>query len=668
MNNPETQDTLAGLNTPQTEAVTHPGGALMVLAGAGSGKTRVLTRRLAHLLYSGAVRPEEVLAVTFTNKAAREMRDRVTEILGLDPRGAGRLWIGTFHGMSARLLRIHAEMMGYESDFVILDMGDQERTIKRLCKELNFVDAYWTPKKLANAFSRWKDDGIGPEMVGEAQVRFPRDRERVAGIFSQYQEALRRANAMDFGDLIFNCLKLWERYPEALARYQERFRHILVDEFQDTNRVQYDWIRAFAVGHGNLCVVGDDDQSIYSWRGARIDNILRFEEDFPGTKVVRLEQNYRSTGNILKAASHLIDHNAGRMGKTLWTEGASGSKLQRFEAENGEDEARWMAAEIRDICKDHDYDRVAVLVRAARQTRSLEDALNREMIPYHVVGGLKFLERAEIKDALAYLRLAYSSRDDIAFDRIINVPRRGLGPTAIQTIQETARSQNSSLFDGAWEALKLGTIRAGAKLQKFMDLMVEGGERIRSSTPALVLDYLLTESGYLESLNKSDREADQRENLKELRALLVSEESLGEFLERAALETDMAAGQEGLPQEKQVTISTLHAAKGLEFPVVFLVGMEEGLLPHKFALDEGKTGLEEERRLAYVGLTRARERLYLSHARMRRTYNQYEPAIPSRFLRELPADTIENRGLSVSVKRGVGWGQRKGLGVRRGRY
>ncbi|MBF0455890.1 MAG: UvrD-helicase domain-containing protein [Magnetococcales bacterium] len=665
-----TESVLHHLNPPQLEAVTARGGALMVLAGAGSGKTRVLTRRLAHLLQADSLHPSEILAVTFTNKAAREMRERVVDILQLDPITSRSLWIGTFHGMGARILRMHAEKLGYDSQFIILDTSEQERMIKKLLAELHFQHVYWTPKRLAGSISRWKDDGLKPEDLTETHIRFPGDREKVRSIFSHYQDELRRTNSMDFGDLLVNCLVLWSKFPEVLDTFRSRFIHVLVDEYQDTNRVQYEWMKQIASGHGNLCVVGDDDQSIYSWRGARLDNILRFEEDFPNAKIVRLEQNYRSTGNILKAAGQLINNNSGRMEKSLWTEGESGPQLVRFTAEDGMDEARFVAQEIFRECGDGRFGRAAILVRASRQTRTIEEALGREMIPYRVVGGLRFMDRAEIRDAVAYLRLAFSFRDDLAFERIINTPKRKIGPSALAAIQEAAKVGNGPLLEGARRIVaenRLGPA-VRAKLADFIQLIDEAHHLLMDEEhPELVLDLLLERSGYKDALETAERAEDKRDNLNELRAYLVQEDNLAGFLERAVLDSD-PGDEKGTIEADKVVISTLHSAKGLEFPLVFLVGLEENLMPHKLAIDEGEAGLEEERRLMYVGMTRAKEKLYLSHARRRLMYNRYEPAMPSRFLKELPVETIETRGLRVSVKSGAAFRPGAALRPNRSRF
>ena len=644
---------LDDLNPPQRDAVSLREGALMVLAGAGSGKTRVLTRRLAFLLQEGGVSAERILAVTFTNKAAREMRERVTELLNLDAASSRRLWIGTFHGMGARILRQNAGYLAYNPDFTILDSNEQVQVVKKLVLRLNFDHLFWTPKRLAGSFSRWKDDGLGPENIGAEQVRFPGDLASVSDLFAQYQEALRRLNAMDFGDLLFNCLRLWTEHPELLEAYRDRFLHVLVDEYQDTNKVQYDWMKLLASGHGNLCVVGDDDQSIYSWRGARLDNILRFEEDFPRASVVRLEQNYRSSGNILRASSHLIGHNAGRMGKTLWTEGGAGARLQHYFAEDGADEARFVAAEAARLCKNEAFSQVAILVRVSHQTRILEEAMHHHAIPYQVVGGLRFMDRAEIRDAVAYLRLTYISRDDMAFERVFNTPRRKLGPSALATIQEVAHRRGLSLLEGARQVVaeKLLGPAACRSLEGFIQV-IDTGRTLSASAPSEdVMGHLLALSGYNDSLTGMENEEDKRQNLEELRAFLSQTGDLVQFLEQAALESDPPRPGEKRDNNRLV-ISTLHAAKGLEFPVVFLVGLEEGILPHKRAMEEeGGSGLEEERRLLYVGMTRARERLYLCHARRRLTFNRYEPALASRFLKEIPPDVMETQKLRVSVRR-----------------
>jgi DNA helicase-2/ATP-dependent DNA helicase PcrA len=652
-------DILADLNPHQQSAVTTLHGPLMVLAGAGSGKTRVLTRRLAYLLLQGNAYPSEILAVTFTNKAAREMSGRVGVLLQASGRSVEPMWIGTFHGMAARMLRRHGRALGYESDFTILDVADQERLIAQLHKESSFKSKYWTPKRLVNAFSRWKDDGLGPADLSEQLAGLYRsDVEPVRTLFQSYQDNLQRMGAMDFGDLLCKCLALWQVEPEVLSKYQSRFRFILVDEYQDTNLIQYQWIRQLSAGHGNLCVVGDDDQTIYTWRGARLDNMLTFQQDYPGTQVVRLEQNYRSTGNILRAAGAVIRNNACRLDKTLWTEGDEGHPVEMYVATDGMEEAEFVAGEIRKLCSDGGFDRCAVLVRASRQTREFEDAFLSNGIPYQVVGGMRFLDRAEIKDALAYLRLAQSDRDDLAFERIINTPRRGLGPKAIATIRNRAIDMGLPLLGGARHVVS-EQLLGGAGL-RHLSQFVELIDRTRiqmdaDQNPDQVLNFLMEQSGYNAYLHAQEDGQERVDNLQELHTVLAGYPDLGLFLEEAALVADLGQAQEDPEHQgpRRVVISTLHAAKGLEFPVVFLVGLEEGMLPHQFAIQssDAKDGVEEERRLAYVGMTRAKERLYLSHAQTRWNYRERIHARPSRFLAELPPNAIQVRGLNVQVPR-----------------
>jgi DNA helicase-2/ATP-dependent DNA helicase PcrA len=654
---------VADLNPSQREAVESRSGPLMILAGAGSGKTRVLTRRLAHLVAMGDARLEEILAVTFTNKAAREMRERIHDLLGHEvaPGEGGRLWMGTFHSMGARILRRHAELLGYTQSFTILDTGDQKEMIKQLLEQLEFRHGYWTPDRLVNSFSRWKDDGVGPEQLDGEHVHRERDRRVIADIYQQYQDLLRANNAMDFGDLLLNGLHLWRAHPELLELYASRFRYVLVDEYQDTNAVQYQWIKALASHHRNLCVVGDDDQLIYSWRGARLDNILLFGQEFPDVTVVRLEQNYRSTGNILHAASSLIANNRGRMEKTLWTSGAAGSRVDVYQAEDDRTEAAFVAGEIRRRCPDQQFDRCAVLVRTSRQTRAIEDALLRAAIPYRIVGGLRFMDRAEIKDLVAYLRLVVSPQDNMAFERAIQVPRRGLGETSLQLIRDHASQQGVSLLQASDMLVRDngGGIRSGAArvaLEQFVHLMAQTHQMfLDQMAPVEILGHILLTTGYLRVWDGDARSQERADNIGELQGELARRGDLTQFLEDAALVSDMVSERREALQEHGVTISTLHAAKGLEFPVVFLVGMEEELLPHKFALEEGGAdALEEERRLAYVGMTRAREHLYLTHARQRLAGNRPVLSKPSRFLAELPTEILNDcRNALLSVRRGI---------------
>ncbi|MBF0308286.1 MAG: UvrD-helicase domain-containing protein [Magnetococcales bacterium] len=644
---------LDSLNPAQKEAVGAGKGPLMVLAGAGSGKTRVLTHRLAYLLVSGMARPDQILAVTFTNKAAREMRERVERTL--PEINLHAMWIGTFHGMGARMLRQHSHLLGYQAPFSILDTSDQERLLKRIMEEAGFSHVYWTPGKLAAGLSRWKDDAITPDQLHADMFRTSREFAGIVDLFQRYQKELLRLNAMDFSDLLLNCLLLWQQQPEILQRFQEAFHFVLVDEYQDTNAVQYRWLRALAAKHGNLCVVGDDDQVIYSWRGARIDNMLNFQEDFPQARVVRLEQNYRSTSRILKVAGQLITHNSGRMGKTLWTEGQEGAKITLYAAEDSNGEARYIAREIGQAMRKEgrSHRDFAILVRTSRQTRALEEAFNKEMVPYQIVGGMRFMDRAEIRDAVAYLRLLVTSRDDLAFERIVNVPRRGVGNVALLKLREWANEHQCSLLEAAATPDCLAAIKGPARkgLEELVAVLENGRAALDSQMPPnQVLDMVLMQSGYLKYLEGEEKKQERFENLNELANELARRENIVEFLEEAALVADMH--QDDRSGIDRVVISTLHAAKGLEFPVVFLAGLEEGLLPHQRSIDEGN--LEEERRLAYVGMTRARERLVLTHARWRQLGTGSMPTNPSRFLREIPREEIADQSLvNTQVFRGV---------------
>jgi DNA helicase-2/ATP-dependent DNA helicase PcrA len=629
---------LDGLNAEQRQAVTHEGGPLLVLAGAGTGKTRVLTSRIAHLLINGRARPSQILAVTFTNKAAREMLDRVATLIG---GAADGMWLGTFHAIGVRILRRHAELLGLKSNFTILDTDDQTRLIKQLLQAEEIDDKKWPPRVLSGIIQRWKDRALTPDKVsGEDAGEFANG--RAAEIYRQYQERLLEVNAVDFGDLIMHCVVLWQKHPDVLAQYHRRFRHLLVDEYQDTNVAQYLWLRLLAQGTQDVCCVGDDDQSIYGWRGAEVGNILRFEKDFPGATIVRLERNYRSTPHILAAASHLITHNDGRLGKTLWTEVKEGERVRMRGVWDGDEEARSIGEEIEALQRDkHALSQIAILVRAGFQTREFEERFITLGLPYRVIGGPRFYERAEIRDAMAYCRVVVQPDDDLAFERIYNTPRRGLGESALRTLRSISRSQKVSLFEATRRALETDELKA--RPRKTLGDLVRNFDRWRGMLDGMghveVVETLLDESGYTDML-KADRspEAQGRlENLKELTNALQEFESLPSFLEHVALVTDNAerAGTD------MVSIMTLHAAKGLEFDTVFLPGWEEGLFPNQRALDDkGLSGLEEERRLAYVGLTRARKRAYVSFAANRRIFNQWQSAIPSRFLRELPPDHL----------------------------
>ncbi len=629
---------LDGLNQEQRQAVIHEGGPLLVLAGAGTGKTRVLTSRIAHLLINGRARPSQILAVTFTNKAAREMLDRVATLIG---GAADGMWLGTFHAIGVRILRRHAELLGLKSNFTILDTDDQTRLIKQLLQAEEIDDKKWPPRVLSGIIQRWKDRALTPDKVsGEDAGEFANG--RAAEIYRQYQERLLEVNAVDFGDLIMHCVILWQKHPDVLAQYHRRFRHILVDEYQDTNVAQYLWLRLLAQGTQDVCCVGDDDQSIYGWRGAEVGNILRFEKDFPGATIVRLERNYRSTPHILAAASHLITHNDGRLGKTLWTEVKEGERVRMRGVWDGEEEARSIGEEIEALQRDkHALSQIAILVRAGFQTREFEERFITLGLPYRVIGGPRFYERAEIRDAMAYCRVVVQPDDDLAFERIYNTPRRGLGESALRTLRSISRSQKVSLFEATRRALETDELKA--RPRKTLGDLIRSFDRWRAMLDGMkhveVVETILDESGYTEmlKLDRSPEAQGRLENLKELTNALEEFESLPSFLEHVALVTDNAerAGTD------MVSIMTLHAAKGLEFDTVFLPGWEEGLFPNQRALDDkGLSGLEEERRLAYVGLTRARKRAYVSFAANRRIFNQWQSAIPSRFLRELPNDHL----------------------------
>ena len=631
---------LDGLNEGQLEAVRATEGPVLVLAGAGTGKTRVLVTRLAHIVVEGKARPWDMLAVTFTNKAAREMKDRVAHLLGRPVEG---WWIGTFHALSARILRSHAEVVGLRPNFTILDEDDQARLLKQLMEAERIDIKKWPPRAVLAVIQRWKDRGLTPDKVSDAEGA-----EAAAGkalaLYGQYQDRLRTLNAVDFGDLLLLALELFQGDAQVLEQYQHRFRYILVDEYQDTNVAQYLWLRLLARSHRNLCCVGDDDQSIYSWRGAEVDNILRFESDFPGARIVRLERNYRSTAHILGAASGLIANNVGRLGKTLWTDVPDGEKVRVRGVWDGAEEARLVGDEIEALhAKDHPLDEMAVLVRVGFQSREFEERLIMLGVPYRVIGGPRFYERMEIRDAIAYFRVVAQPSDDLAFERIVNVPRRGLGPATLQTVHRLARAQGLPLTGAVRRLLETDEIKPRAR--GTLSRLMADFERWRSLLDAMphaeLAALMLDESGYTEmwKTNKSIEAPGRLENLHELVVALAEFESLGEFLEHVSLvmENDEQA------TDDKVNLMTLHGAKGLEFDTVFLPGWEEGLFPHQRALEEeGNMGLEEERRLAYVGLTRARHRALITFAASRRIYNQWQSALPSRFVDELPAEYVEH--------------------------
>lgn len=631
---------LEGLNDPQSEAVETVDGPLLVLAGAGTGKTRVLTTRIGHILVTRRAWPNQILAVTFTNKAAREMRDRVATMIGGASEG---LWIGTFHAIATRMLRRHAELVGLKSNFTILDQDDQIRLVKQIIEAEDIDDKRWPARAVHAAIERFKDRGLTPDKVGIAEAGDIADG-RIAELYKLYQDRLTVLNAADFGDLLLHCVTVFTKNPDVLADYQRQFHYVLVDEYQDSNVAQYLWLRLLAQGRSNICCVGDDDQSIYSWRGAEVGNILRFEKDFPGARVIRLEQNYRSTQQILTAASHMIAHNDGRLGKTLWTEAEGGDPIEIRAVWDGESEARFICDEIETLQRGgNSLDEIAILVRASFQMREFEERLITLGVPYRVVGGPRFYERAEIRDAIAYLRVVAQPNDDLALERIINLPRRGLGAATLQTLHGHARAQNISLYESARQIIETDEIKPQARAS--LRRLIEAFERWRAMSQAVdqmeLAETVLDESGYTEmwQKNKAPDAPGRLENLKELVSALSEFESLEGFLEHISLVMDRDDGTAG----EMASLMTLHAAKGLEFDHVFLPGWEEEVFPNRRSVDDGgSAALEEERRLAYVGLTRARRRVWICHASSRRVYNQWLSCAPSRFIDELPADLVEH--------------------------
>ena len=633
------------LNPAQRAAVEQLDGPVLMLAGAGTGKTKALTTRVAHLLNTGAARPNEILSVTFTNKAAREMKSRVGNLIG---QIEGLPWMGTFHSICVKLLRRHAELVGLKSNFTILDTDDQLRLMKQLISAARIDDKRWPARQLANIIDNWKNRAWAPNQVPESELVLYNY--VGADLYKQYQQRLRDLNATDFGDLLLHVVTIFQNNPDILSQYNRFFKYILVDEYQDTNVAQYLWLRLLAQGHQNICCVGDDDQSIYGWRGAEVGNILRFEKDFPGAHVVRLEQNYRSTQHILGAASGIIDGNQGRLGKTLWTEKLEGEKVRLIGHWDGEEEARWIGDEIeasqvgtrgRDP---YDLDSVAILVRASHQMRAFEDRFLTIGLPYRVLGGPRFYERMEIRDAMGYFRLALSRDDDLAFERIVNTPKRGLGNKAQQKIQFEARTNGVSLVEGA--RILLSRRGLGGKGATELGLLIDGIDRwgaqvrIADANHVELAEIILDESGYTAHW-QNDRTPEgpgRLENLKELVKALEGFENLQGFLEHVSLIMDNEQESNGA----KVSIMTLHGAKGLEFPMVFLPGWEDGLFPSQRSMDEsGLKGLEEERRLAYVGITRAEEVCTISFAANRRVYGQWQSALPSRFVDELPGEHVD---------------------------
>ncbi|GAD54071.1 MAG: DNA helicase-2/ATP-dependent DNA helicase PcrA [Limimaricola cinnabarinus] len=637
---------LEGLNPAQRLAVETMDGPVLMLAGAGTGKTRALTARIVHLMRTGRARPNEILAVTFTNKAAREMKERIGRMLGEAVEGLP--WLGTFHAICVKLLRRHAELVGLKSNFTILDTDDQIRLLKQLVAAENIDDKRWPARMLAGIIDDWKNRALTPDKVPTADAS-AYDGKGVK-LYAAYQLRLRELNAVDFGDLLLHMVTIFQTRDDVLDQYRRWFRYILVDEYQDTNAAQYLWLRLLAGGHKNICCVGDDDQSIYGWRGAEVGNILRFEKDFEGAEVIRLEQNYRSTPHILAAASGLITANKGRLGKTLWTEEQEGERVRLIGHWDGDEEARWVGEEIEAAQRGTrgmapvGLDSMAILVRASHQMRAFEDRFLTIGLPYRVIGGPRFYERLEIRDAMAYFRLAVSPDDDLAFERIVNTPKRGLGNKAVQTIQRAARSNGVNLVEGA--RIVVQTKLLGGKGLKELTVLVEALDRwhgqvvSESDTHVELAEMILDESGYtgMWQNDKTPEAPGRLENLKELVKALEAFDSLQGFLEHVALIMDHAQDDAG----EKVSIMTLHAAKGLEFPMVFLPGWEDGLFPSQRSMDEsGLRGLEEERRLAYVGITRAEAVCTISFAANRRVYGQWQSQLPSRFIDELPEAHVE---------------------------
>ncbi|MFM2041803.1 MAG: hypothetical protein RLY86_379 [Pseudomonadota bacterium] len=629
---------LQGLNPAQRAAVEAVDGPVLVLAGAGTGKTRVLTTRLAHILLTRRANPWQILTVTFTNKAAREMRDRVDALLGGQSEG---WWMGTFHALAARILRRHAELVGLKPNFTILDTDDQIRLLKQILEAENVDSKKWPARMVLSAIERWKDRALTPDRLKAA------DAGEIAGgrllqIYRQYQDRLKALNACDFGDLLLHNITLFQQHADVLAEYHRRFHYILVDEYQDTNVAQYLWLRLLAQARKNICCVGDDDQSIYGWRGAEVGNILRFEQDFPGAQVVRLEQNYRSTGHILGAAHGIISCNQGRLGKQLWTEMDGGEKVTVRGLWDAEEEARWVGEEVEVLQRaGTSLSQIAVLVRAGFQTREFEERFITLGLPYRVVGGQRFYERQEIRDAIAYLRVVAQPDDDLAFERIINTPKRGIGPATVQQLYTAGRALGVPLTETAWRLTETDELKpkVRATLRALMGDFARWRALADTADHAELAQTILDESGYTRMWqeDKTPEAPGRLENLKELVNAMEEFEDLNGFLEHVSLVMENAeeAGAE------QVSLMTLHGAKGLEFDMVFLPGWEEGVFPSQRTLDEnGIAGLEEERRLAYVGITRGRRRVYISHAANRRIHGSWSSSIASRFVDELPPEHV----------------------------
>ena len=620
MNNP--------LNTQQLEACETTEGPLLILAGAGIGKTRVLTQRIAHIISNNLAYPSQILAVTFTNKAANEMLSR-TEALG-DVRG---LWIGTFHSLSTRIIRAHTEDLNIARDFTIIDVDDQWRLLKKIIKEMSLDEKLYAPKIVAGVIGKWKDLGLFPENLTNSDIK-NHIQVTIKKIYIEYQNRLKQLQALDFGDLLLFCIKLFKEHPNILEFYQEKFRYLMVDEYQDTNAIQYLWLRYLSQKHKNICAVGDEDQSIYGWRGAEIRNIMKFTHDFPGASIIRLEQNYRSTKHILSTANHLIANNRTRIGKNLWTPNESEEKVKIISQANGYKEAEFIAQTIRNLPSDISKNDVAILVRASFQTRIIEEIFIQNKIAYKIIGGLKFYDRQEIKNAISYIRLAYNFDDSLAFERIINTPKRGIGLTSIAQIQSYAGQQQFSYFKATKLMLQNGYFKGKthSTLNEFISNVEKWHESLNSPSCADVAQTILEESGYIKSLElENTLESESRlDNLKELIRNISEFEQIQTFLEHVSLVNDIDNSEDS----NIVKVMTMHAAKGLEFSVVFLPGWEEGTFPSKRSLDE-ENGLEEERRLAYVAITRAKQRLYIIHANSRMIYGEWQYSEPSIFINEI---------------------------------
>ena len=633
-------DAFKKLNEVQKEAVLHDNGPLLVLAGAGTGKTGVLTTRLARILMENMALPGEILSVTFTNKAANEMKSRVGNLIG--DMVTGLKWLGTFHSIGAQILRQYPEKVGLKNGFIILDTDDQLRLLKQIIKEENIDDKKWSAKGLLSLIDNWKNKGLSPNQISSDDGDyFANGKGKV--LYKKYQDQLKFFNAADFGDLILECIRLFNENPDILESFQNRFKYMLVDEYQDTNTSQYTLLKLLSGKWKNICCVGDDDQSIYSWRGAEVTNILKFEKDFLDSKIIRLEQNYRSTGNILAAASKLIEANESRFGKTLWTSSNGGEKVSVTSTWDGEEEARIITDEIeQQSLNKKNLNEVAILVRASFQMREFEDRFVSIGLPYKVIGGPRFYERKEIRDANAYFRLAIQPNDSLALERILNVPKRGIGETTLKKIKDYAKNNNIPIIDSIRDLIKTSEIKPKTKisLSHFIELTERWNNLIAKRNHYEMAEIILEDSGYLEMLRNDDTitAAGRLDNIKELFRSIEPFESLNAYLEHISLVMEIDKNPEG----NKVSLMTLHAAKGLEFDYVFLPGWEEGVFPNQRSLDEGGVkSLEEERRLAYVGITRAKIKSSIFYAANRKMHNQWLSSIPSRFVNELPEDNIE---------------------------